>query len=106
MLCHFLTGYSRFARDIEVMLGHKPNIFFKACWLVITPVVIMVRHFVNINNISNLHYYSVMLLTILSQKKTVKGNTAQPEPMRGNRTGSSTLGPMGRQLGKAVMFNK
>ena len=39
------TGYSNFAYDIEMMLGQKPNVVFRICWLTLTPMTILVRSF-------------------------------------------------------------
>ncbi|XP_064634023.1 sodium- and chloride-dependent glycine transporter 1-like [Lineus longissimus] len=38
----WIYGFKRFAEDIEMMLGKKPNIYWKACWMVISPLVIVV----------------------------------------------------------------
>lgn len=32
----------RFNKDIEFMIGHKPNIFWQATWRVISPVIMVV----------------------------------------------------------------
>ncbi|XP_016846984.1 sodium-dependent proline transporter isoform X2 [Anolis carolinensis] len=34
-------GMKRFCRDIHMMLGFKPGIYFKACWLFLSPVTMM-----------------------------------------------------------------
>ncbi|XP_074660842.1 sodium- and chloride-dependent glycine transporter 1-like isoform X2 [Tubulanus polymorphus] len=39
---NWLYGFKRFAEDIKLMLGNKPNIYWKACWLVLTPVTVLV----------------------------------------------------------------
>ena len=36
------SGFRRFALDIKSMLGFSPNIFWKTCWMVLTPVTILV----------------------------------------------------------------
>ena len=38
-------GYSKFAEDIEIMLGSKPSIFFKISWVVLTPLILLVSIF-------------------------------------------------------------
>ncbi|KAM6974782.1 sodium-dependent neutral amino acid transporter B(0)AT1 isoform 3-T3 [Tautogolabrus adspersus] len=38
----FLYGIDRFNRDIEFMIGHKPNIFWQATWRVISPLIVLV----------------------------------------------------------------
>lgn len=45
----FSPPSDRFNRDIEFMIGHKPNIFWQATWRVISPlimIVILVFYFV------------------------------------------------------------
>ena len=32
---------SRFNRDIEFMIGHKPNIFWQATWRVVSPLLML-----------------------------------------------------------------
>lgn len=39
--CIFL-GVNRFIRDIEIMLGKKMIIWWKICWMVISPIAILV----------------------------------------------------------------
>nr|XP_043908486.1 sodium-dependent neutral amino acid transporter B(0)AT1-like [Solea senegalensis] len=38
----YIRGMKTFAEDIEFMNGKKPNIFWKACWMVISPVMLLV----------------------------------------------------------------
>ncbi|XP_035285425.1 sodium-dependent neutral amino acid transporter B(0)AT1-like [Anguilla anguilla] len=38
----YLYGVDRFNRDIEFMIGHKPNIFWQATWRVISPLIMLV----------------------------------------------------------------
>merc|ERR1712018_1096418 len=38
----WIYGMRNFASDIEMMIGHKPNIFFKICWKVLTPAILLV----------------------------------------------------------------
>ncbi|XP_074543409.1 sodium-dependent neutral amino acid transporter B(0)AT1-like [Halichoeres trimaculatus] len=38
----FLYGMDRFNKDIEFMIGHKPNIFWQATWRVISPLIVLV----------------------------------------------------------------
>lgn len=35
-------GVNRFIRDIEIMLGKKMIIWWKVCWMVISPIAILV----------------------------------------------------------------
>lgn len=37
-----LPGIQRFCRDIHMMLGFKPGIYFRACWLFLTPATLLV----------------------------------------------------------------
>lgn len=39
----WLYGVNRFSSDVERMIGHRPNIFWRVCWNYITPVFILVR---------------------------------------------------------------
>lgn len=36
---------SRFNKDIEFMIGHKPNIFWQVTWRVISPLIMLVIFF-------------------------------------------------------------
>ncbi|KAI1902529.1 hypothetical protein AGOR_G00045690 [Albula goreensis] len=38
----YLYGVDRFNKDIEFMIGHKPNIFWQATWRVISPLIMLV----------------------------------------------------------------
>ncbi|XP_030644513.1 sodium-dependent neutral amino acid transporter B(0)AT1-like [Chanos chanos] len=38
----YIYGMDRFNKDIEFMIGHKPNIFWQATWRVISPLVVFV----------------------------------------------------------------
>lgn len=40
-VCYFY-GITRFSDDIEYMTGTRPNIFWKICWMLITPVAMLV----------------------------------------------------------------
>ena len=40
---NYVYGNGKFCEDLELMLGFKPNIYWRACWLVITPLAILVR---------------------------------------------------------------
>ncbi|XP_072303753.1 sodium-dependent neutral amino acid transporter B(0)AT1-like [Eucyclogobius newberryi] len=45
----YVYGIDRFNKDIEFMIGHKPNIFWQATWRVVSPlimVVILIFYFV------------------------------------------------------------
>lgn len=37
-------GYSRFAEDISLMIGKKPNIYFKFTWCFLSPLLIIVSN--------------------------------------------------------------
>lgn len=34
--------FNRFNKDIEFMIGHKPNIFWQATWRVVSPLIVLV----------------------------------------------------------------
>ncbi|XP_066572084.1 sodium-dependent neutral amino acid transporter B(0)AT1 [Amia ocellicauda] len=38
----YIYGIDRFNKDIEFMIGHKPNIFWQASWRVISPLIMLV----------------------------------------------------------------
>ncbi|KAL0961748.1 hypothetical protein UPYG_G00331200 [Umbra pygmaea] len=38
----YIYGIRRFSDDLEFMTGRRPNIFWKACWLVISPLMLFV----------------------------------------------------------------
>ncbi|KAM5264432.1 sodium-dependent neutral amino acid transporter B(0)AT1 [Ctenodactylus gundi] len=38
----YVYGVDRFNRDIEFMIGHKPNIFWQATWRVVSPLIMLV----------------------------------------------------------------
>jgi SNF family Na+-dependent transporter len=38
----YMYGYSRFAEDIKSMVGFSPFIYFKATWVVISPILLLV----------------------------------------------------------------
>lgn len=38
----FLAGHRNYFRDVEMMLGFPPPLFFKVCWRFISPVIISV----------------------------------------------------------------
>lgn len=49
LLCSLLSHLCRFNKDIEFMIGHKPNIFWQVTWRVISPLImifILVFYFV------------------------------------------------------------
>ncbi|CAB1442949.1 unnamed protein product [Pleuronectes platessa] len=37
----YVRGMKTFSEDIEFMTGKKPNIFWKACWMVISPLMLL-----------------------------------------------------------------
>lgn len=36
------SGIQRFCRDIHMMLGFKPGLYFRACWLFLSPATLLV----------------------------------------------------------------
>ncbi|XP_041367483.1 sodium- and chloride-dependent glycine transporter 1-like [Gigantopelta aegis] len=44
----WVYGFDRFSEDIEMMLGKKPNIYWKVCWKYVSPIVILVTIVFNI----------------------------------------------------------
>ncbi|XP_055368794.1 sodium-dependent neutral amino acid transporter B(0)AT1-like [Betta splendens] len=38
----YIYGMDRFNRDIEFMIGHKPNIFWQVTWRVVSPLIVLV----------------------------------------------------------------
>ncbi|XP_053384842.1 sodium- and chloride-dependent glycine transporter 1-like [Mercenaria mercenaria] len=46
-LC-WIYHFDRFAEDIEMMLGNKPNLFWKICWKFVTPFIIAVVILMNV----------------------------------------------------------
>lgn len=42
MIIILVTGFKNFSMDIEMMVGFKPNYYWLATWLVITPAAIVV----------------------------------------------------------------
>lgn len=36
------AGIQRFCRDIHMMLGFKPGLYFRACWLFLSPATLLV----------------------------------------------------------------
>lgn len=44
----WVYGYDEFASDIAMMIGHRPNIYWKACWVVISPILIIVIILLNV----------------------------------------------------------
>lgn len=45
---NYVYGNSRFCEDIELMLGFKPNLYWKATWMFITPAAILIMLVVSI----------------------------------------------------------
>lgn len=45
-LIYFLTqlGISRFSSDVQAMLGKAPGLFWRVCWVAISPAFLAVRH--------------------------------------------------------------
>ena len=36
------AGYQNFADDIKLMIGKKPNIYFRATWIFFAPLILLV----------------------------------------------------------------
>ncbi|CAH1801087.1 unnamed protein product [Owenia fusiformis] len=41
VVINYVYGYRRFSEDIRTMIGFKPNFYWGACWLVLTPLIIL-----------------------------------------------------------------
>nr|KAI8727432.1 sodium- and chloride-dependent glycine transporter 2-like; partial [Biomphalaria glabrata] len=39
---NYVYGNAKFCTDIEMMIGFRPNLYWRACWMVITPVTIVI----------------------------------------------------------------
>ncbi|KAI0229899.1 Sodium- and chloride-dependent glycine transporter 1 [Lamellibrachia satsuma] len=37
----YMYGYERFAEDISMMLGKRPNVYFRFCWCIAVPVLLL-----------------------------------------------------------------
>ncbi|GFS10602.1 transporter [Elysia marginata] len=53
---NYIYGNSRFCDDIELMLGFRPNLYWKATWMVITPLAILVLLIVSIYQYEPIEY--------------------------------------------------
>ncbi|XP_036433770.1 sodium-dependent neutral amino acid transporter B(0)AT1 [Colossoma macropomum] len=42
MAVSYVYGIDRFNKDIEFMIGHKPNFFWQATWRVISPLIVLI----------------------------------------------------------------
>lgn len=42
-LSHFLSGINRFSNDVKAMLGYTPGIFWRFCWVAISPTFLAVN---------------------------------------------------------------
>ncbi|XP_028820469.1 sodium-dependent neutral amino acid transporter B(0)AT1 [Denticeps clupeoides] len=42
MIVSYVYGIDRFNKDIEFMIGHKPNIFWQATWRLVSPLLVFV----------------------------------------------------------------
>lgn len=54
-VCHgpvTLSGYKRYAEDVSMMIGKKPNIWFQICWIGISPAALFVRVLIAIGRLS------------------------------------------------------
>lgn len=40
ILVAYVYGLNRFSNDIEMMTGSRPGLFWKVCWLAVTPVIV------------------------------------------------------------------
>lgn len=41
IVLNWVYGYDEFAEDLELMLGHKPNLYWKICWKYVSPLIII-----------------------------------------------------------------
>lgn len=41
VVINWIYGFRRFASDIKSMVGYKPNYYWLACWVIITPLVLV-----------------------------------------------------------------
>ncbi|XP_004597956.2 sodium-dependent neutral amino acid transporter B(0)AT1 [Ochotona princeps] len=41
----YIYGIDRFSKDVEFMIGHKPNIFWQVMWRVVSPLLMLVIFF-------------------------------------------------------------
>ncbi|KAJ7410721.1 solute carrier family 6 member 19 [Pitangus sulphuratus] len=56
----YIYGIDRFNKDIEFMIGHKPNIFWQVTWRLISPLIMLVIFlFYLVVNVSKELFYSV-----------------------------------------------
>ena len=39
---HWIYGVNRFCNDLQYMLGFRPNIFWRACWVAVAPMLLAV----------------------------------------------------------------
>ena len=50
-----IYGYTRFSEDIKMMLGARPNIYWKVCWVAVSPLVVGVSIISLITNIEKIY---------------------------------------------------
>ncbi|NP_001297731.1 sodium-dependent neutral amino acid transporter B(0)AT1 [Anas platyrhynchos] len=55
----YIYGIDRFNKDIEFMIGHKPNIFWQVTWRVISPLIMLVIFFYFVVKVNEELLYSV-----------------------------------------------
>lgn len=54
----WVYGFKRFSKDIAMMIGHEPNIYWKATWVVLTPAMITFIFIFSIVDASPITYNS------------------------------------------------
>lgn len=43
-------GVSRLCNNVKEMTGRKPSVYFRFCWLIASPLLIMVRYVINVHS--------------------------------------------------------
>ncbi len=41
-------GFNRFSEDVAMMIGKKPNIYFRICWMGVTPAIMIVSKLISL----------------------------------------------------------
>lgn len=70
----FLSGISRFSSDVQAMLGKAPGLFWRVCWVAISPAFLAVRcvkYYTHISRLKLLNY-NINKTTLVLSLKTIK----------------------------------